>query len=151
MNAGQSSGSQAGKFTLEDGPVLLYDGECGVCSHSVQWILRHERSQTLRFSPLNSPLGQQLVSEAGVSASIDSLLWIENEGGRAVARKWSDSVISVLDYVGGPWRLLAKFRFVPGSLRDMAYRLFAKYRLNVVSQACFVPTPETRTRFLADL
>jgi predicted DCC family thiol-disulfide oxidoreductase YuxK len=137
-------------FFLEEGPVLLYDGDCGFCNHSVQWILGHEQRQTLRFAPLESALGRELIRESGVPPITDSLLWIEAMNGRPVARKWSDSVIRVLIYVGGPWSLLAWIRWIPSPARDWAYRSFAKHRRKLISQSCLVPGPETRSRFFLD-
>lgn len=133
---------------LVDGPVLLYDGDCGVCSRSVQWILNHERSDSLRFAALQSEVGKKLTRTAQVPADVDSLLWVEQERGQVVARKWSSSIIATLDYVGGPWRLLTFIRFIPRPIRDFGYRLFAAHRLKVASPSCLIPTPETRARFL---
>jgi predicted DCC family thiol-disulfide oxidoreductase YuxK len=135
-------------FSLEEGPVLLYDGECGVCNRSVQWILDHERKATLRFAPLQSGLGKRLTREAGVDEEIDSLLWVESQEGSVRARKWSGSVLATLNYVGGPWSALGILRVIPAPLRDFAYRLFARHRLKVAPQACLLPPPETRARFL---
>jgi DCC1-like thiol-disulfide oxidoreductase len=53
---------------LRDGPILLYDGNCGVCSQAVQWVLAHERSHSLRFAPIESTVGSELRSLAGVAA-----------------------------------------------------------------------------------
>jgi predicted DCC family thiol-disulfide oxidoreductase YuxK len=142
------SSDSVSDLSLQSGPVLLYDGQCGVCNHAVQWILAHERSHALRFSALQSALGQSLIKSAGVTAEIDSLLWIEWHDGSVTARKWSDSIIAVLNYVGGPWRLLAQIRWIPSPLRDAAYRLFAKHRLRIAASTCLVPTPATRQRFL---
>lgn len=136
------------ELSLQSGPVLLYDGECGVCNRAVQWILAHERSHTLRFLALQSDRGKSLIKSANVSADVDSLLWIEWRDGRVKALKWSDSLIAVLIYVGGPWRLLAPLRWIPAPLRDAAYRLFAKHRLKIAAPSCLVPTAATRQRFL---
>ena len=133
---------------LKDGPVLLYDGECGVCSRSVQWILSHERPKSLRFAPLESPLGRRLVSEAQIPSNVDSLLWVEGSENGIVVRFWSSAVFSTLRYVGGPWRLLLVLRLLPKPLVDSLYRLFARHRLNVASKACLVPRPEAKARFL---
>lgn len=137
-------------FRLEDGPVLLYDGECGVCSASVQWILKHERQHKLRFAALQSSLGDTLRQQARVDDTVDSLLWIErSQEGGAQAALWSGAVIEVLDYVGGPWRWLSALRFVPRFLRDAGYRWFARHRTQFAPTSCLLPPPETRARFLA--
>lgn len=133
---------------LKDGPVLLYDGECGVCSYSVQWILSHERTHSLRFAPLQSPVGQALTSQAQVPADVDSVLWVEASENGVVARFWSGAVLSTLRYVGGPWRILTLLAIVPRPIRDRLYKLFARHRLKVAPRACLIPPPETRSRFL---
>jgi len=50
----------------------------------------------------------------------------------------------------GAWPLLSLFWLVPGPLRDLAYRYFAAHRYRWFGQleACRVPTPELRSRFL---
>ena len=133
---------------LRAGPVLLYDGGCGVCSQAVQWILQHEREHSLRFAPLEGPLGSALRDSAGVSPSIDSVLWVELKRGRIHAEVRSSAMLRVLAYVGGPWRLLALLRFVPRFVRDACYRAFAKVRYRIRDRACLVPTLEERARFI---
>jgi predicted DCC family thiol-disulfide oxidoreductase YuxK len=133
---------------LEGGPVLLYDGSCGVCSWAVQWVLHHERESTLRFAPLEGAVGRQLRERAGVASDVDSLLWVEAEDGKVKARKYSSAALRVIGYVGGPWRLLSVFWLVPSFVRDAAYRAFAHVRYRVVAQSCLLPTPAERARFV---
>lgn len=130
--------------------MLLYDGECGVCNGTVQWVLRYERPDTnLRFAALQSPLGAALREAAGIEADVDSLLWIENVGGRVRADVRSTAALRVASLTRGAWRWLSLFRIVPRSLRDFVYDAFAKIRHRVVSPSCLVPLPEQRRRFLA--
>ncbi|HKO51318.1 MAG TPA: DCC1-like thiol-disulfide oxidoreductase family protein [Polyangiaceae bacterium] len=136
---------------LQDGPILLYDGNCGVCSQAVQWVLAHERPHSLRFAPIESPIGSELRALAGVPADVDSLLWTELRDGRVRADIFSSALLRVLSYVGGPWRLLSALRFVPAFLRDAGYRAFAKVRYRIRAPACLVPTGEERARFLGSL
>ncbi len=133
---------------LQDGPVLLYDGSCGVCSQAVQWVLRHERSHSLRFAPIESAVGSELRARAGVGADVDSLLWTELRDGRVQADVRSLALLRVLGYVGGPWRWLTALRIVPTFLRDASYRAFAGVRYRIRAQSCLVPTPAERARFL---
>jgi predicted DCC family thiol-disulfide oxidoreductase YuxK len=134
---------------LTRGPILLYDGSCGVCARSVQWILSHERSHALRFAPLQSPAGQALRAATHVADDVDSVIWVEaKKDGSIQARVWSDAVISVVSYVGGPWRALAVLGLIPRLVRDPAYRLFAHYRLQLIAQSCLVPSLDQRRRFL---
>jgi predicted DCC family thiol-disulfide oxidoreductase YuxK len=133
---------------LQDGPILLYDGACGVCSEAVQWVLAHEKAHSLRFAPLESALGNELRALAGVAADVDSVLWVERRDGRVHADIRSTALLRVVGYVGGPWRLLTALRVVPALIRDAAYRAFAKVRYRIRAQACLVPTAQERSRFL---
>jgi len=133
---------------LRDGPILLYDGSCGVCSRAVQWVLAHERSHSLRFAPIESAVGSELRALAGIAADVDSMLWTELREGRVRADIRSSAMLRVLGYVGGPWRCLTALRVVPAFLRDAGYRIFAKWRYRLRAQSCLVPTAQERARFL---
>ena len=133
---------------LQDGPVLLYDGTCGVCSEAVQWVLKHERVHSLRFAPVESAVGGELRALAGIGADVDSMLWTELREGRVHAEIRSAAMLRVLGYVGGPWRFLTALRFVPAFVRDAGYRAFAKLRYRIGAQSCLVPTAQERVRFL---
>lgn len=134
---------------LQDGPVLLYDGSCGVCSQAVQWVLRHERSHSLRFAPIESAIGSELRRLAGVPLELDSALWTELRDGKVRADVRSSALLRVIDYVGGPWRVLTVLRLVPRFMLDAGYRAFAKIRYRVRAQSCLVPTAQERARFLS--
>ncbi|MBV9781581.1 MAG: DUF393 domain-containing protein [Acidobacteriaceae bacterium] len=43
-------------------PILVYDGSCGFCSRSVQFMLRHERRHDLLFVTRDSELGSDCVA-----------------------------------------------------------------------------------------
>jgi predicted DCC family thiol-disulfide oxidoreductase YuxK len=133
---------------LRNGPILLYDGSCGVCSEIVQWVLAHERSHSLRFAPLESAVGEELRALAGVAADVDSVVWAELRDGLVCTDTRSSAALRVVDYVGGPWRWLTVLRVVPAFIRDAGYRAFAKMRYRLRAQACLVPTADERMRFL---
>lgn len=136
---------------LARGPILLFDGECGVCAASVQWVLAHERSNELRFAALQSPIGRALVAASGLPQDVDSLLWLETRGTDLRVHYYSDAVSAVLRYVGGPWRLLhVGFRLVPRAVSDFGYRWFARHRQSVAARQCLIPTPAQKARFCQD-
>ena len=133
--------------------VLLYDGRCGLCARSVQFVLRHERaSQRLRFATLQGPHGSGALAMQPPLAGIDSVVWIEpsSDGSDRVLVR-SDAVLAVLDHLGGGWRWLARVgRLVPRLSRDALYQVAARYRYRVFGRdgSCLLPTPDQRARFL---
>ncbi len=58
--------------------MLVYDGSCGFCARSVQFILLHERRHDLLFVPRDSQLGQELRRHFHLEA-VESMLWIDGD------------------------------------------------------------------------
>lgn len=132
-------------------PVLLYDGVCGVCNRSVQTIIRHDRRGTLRFAALESDFAREIIERHPELRDVDSMVFVDNPGGpdeRVNVR--SAAALRVLRYLGGPFRLLLAARIVPAGLRDWLYDRFAavRYRFGGKHDACPLPSPDVRARFL---
>lgn len=143
--------SAAERGDAADAPVLLYDGVCGVCNRLVQTILRFDRRGTLRFAALDSDYARAVIQRHPALYDIDSLVFVDDPGGpheRVAVR--STAALQVLSYLGGPFRLLLTARVIPRGLRDWLYDRFAalRYRLGGRHDACRVPAPEVRARFL---
>ena len=63
------------------GPVLLYDGECGLCNRVVRLLLRLDRGERLRFARLQSDAGQSYLQAQGLpAADFDSLVYVPDWG-----------------------------------------------------------------------
>lgn len=133
-------------------PVLLYDGLCGFCSASVQRILRLEKQKTMLFAALQGNYGKSILGQHPQLEGIDSLVLIESrvdsDKGRVFVR--SDAVLQIAKYLGGPWKLALAAYIIPRSVRDYFYDQFARrrYRWFGKLDACLVPSPELRARFL---
>ncbi|MCK3775572.1 thiol-disulfide oxidoreductase DCC family protein [Ensifer sesbaniae] len=132
----------------DDKPVIVFDGECILCSGWVRFLLRHDRRAQYRYLTAQSPIGQALYRHYGLDASsCESNLLIED----GVARFKSDGSIRTLARLGLPWSLVNVCRILPAALRDPLYDLVAKNRYRIAGrhQSCMVPTPEERGRFIA--
>ena len=141
----------SGPPRLHDGPVLLYDGLCGFCDRAVRWVLRADRSGLFRFAPLQGEFAEGVMGRHPELAGVDSLVLVESVEGddeRVSARSQAD--LGIVRLLGGAWRMLLVFRVVPRPIRDWAYDLFARWRYRAFGRfnACPVPPPEVRGRFL---
>jgi predicted DCC family thiol-disulfide oxidoreductase YuxK len=128
-------------------PIVVFDGVCNVCSAAVRLILENDREGTIRFAPLQSPLGARLMREHGLDpADAETFLFVK--GGCALVR--SDAAVEVARHLRFPWSAFAIFGILPRALRDPAYRLVARNRYAWFGRrgSCFVPSPEERGRFL---
>lgn len=131
----------------EHGLILLYDGVCGLCDRSVQFILRHDRTGTMRFATLQGALGESARKRLPQLAGVDSVILL-HPGGAWVR---STAVLEVLRYLGSGWGVLGALGYLlPRVLRDWMYGVVARTRYRLFGQyaSCPLPSPETRGRFL---
>jgi predicted DCC family thiol-disulfide oxidoreductase YuxK len=134
-------------------PILLYDGVCGLCNRSVQFILRHDRNAIFNFASLQSPIARTILARHGADpADLDTVYLVVNynQPDEALLAR-SDAVADILRRLGGVWNLFgAILSLVPRPLRDWGYNLVARNRYRIFGHydTCPLPTPETRSRFL---
>lgn len=132
--------------------LVLYDGVCGLCDHFVQFLLRIDRHDRLRFAALQGPIGTAILEKAGRSSSSLSTVIVvadhETHAERLLER--SDAALFAVASAGGLYRVVSGFRIVPRFLRDRVYDLVARWRYRIFGQfdACPLPRPETRAKFL---
>ena len=138
-------------MSIPTGPILLFDGVCELCDASVQFVMRHERAGRIRFASLQSAAAQPFLARAGLDPQyLDSLVFVD-DAGRVLAG--ADAALAVGARLDAPWSALARVgRLLPRPLREAGYRLVARHRYRVFGkkEACRIPTPEERARFLPD-
>lgn len=130
---------------LSTTPIVLFDGECHLCDFSVRFILKHERDHAIRFAPLQSDIGRELVN-ADDMAVPDSVVYIEGE--RTLF--CSDAAIAIATHLKAPWRWAGLIRILPRPVRDPLYRLVASNRYGLFGRkdVCEIPTALTQDRLL---
>jgi predicted DCC family thiol-disulfide oxidoreductase YuxK len=130
--------------------VLLYDGDCGFCAGSVQFVLRHEPAAArahLAFAPLQGPFGSRVRAQFPELIGVDSVVWYDPTGPSVRVR--SAAALAAVAHLGGVWAVAAAMgRLVPRPLRDAVYDLIARRRFEIAAPACLLPSAEERTRFL---
>jgi predicted DCC family thiol-disulfide oxidoreductase YuxK len=131
-----------------DHPTVLFDGVCNLCNGLVQFVIRRDPPPPrLRFAALQSEAGTRLVQLHGRGDSARASVVLV-EGGRAYAE--STAVLRTLRRLGFPWSLCYAAIVVPRPVRDAVYCFVARHRYRWFGKrdACMVPTPELRSRFL---
>lgn len=128
-------------------PIVLYDGTCGLCHKSVKWILRHEGDQEIRFAPLQGPTAAELrAKHPEIPENVDTVVLVED----GKARLRSKAFFYISRHLRSPWRFMYKLRWLPAIVLDLGYRFIAAIRYRVWGRvdACELPSPEQRARFL---
>lgn len=128
-------------------PVVVFDGDCVLCSANARFILRHDRRGHFRLATMQSGAGAALMARFRIDP-LDPETFILVEGDRV--RRNSDAALAIAEGLGWPWKALGALRIVPRALRDAIYRLVARnrYRWFGRRERCFVPTPEQADRVL---
>ncbi len=128
-------------------PILLFDGVCNLCNASVQWIITHDVRDTFRFAALQSETGQALLKRFGLDqVHFDSVVLVA--GDRIFTH--SDAPLEIARRLGGFWKLAYALKIIPRFLRDAVYNWIARnrYRWFGRQEACMLPRPEWKARFL---
>jgi predicted DCC family thiol-disulfide oxidoreductase YuxK len=132
--------------------LLLYDGTCGFCASSVQWVLRRDHRGTLRFAALQGETARPILARHPELANVDSVIWVEGSPEareRVLVR--SDAAIAVGWYLEGWWAAAATIAVgIPRGVRDWGYDFIARHRHQLTRNGpeCLLPTAEERARFL---
>ncbi|TVX91853.1 thiol-disulfide oxidoreductase DCC family protein [Paenibacillus agilis] len=126
--------------------VILFDGECNFCDHSVQFIIKRDAQALFRFASIQSEIGQQLMNAYNVPNSIDSVILIQN-------KKYyvkSSAALRICRGLNGGWKLFYYLLAVPRVVRDAVYNVIAKNRYKWFGKkdSCMLPSPDIRKRFL---
>jgi predicted DCC family thiol-disulfide oxidoreductase YuxK len=135
-------------------PVVLYDGVCGLCNRTVQFILKRDQRKVFRFAPLQGPLASRVLEAHGIDPSNLDTIYVavncdQNSKERLLAR--SDAAVFVLREIGGIWRVgAAVLGLMPRSVRNWGYGLIARNRYRIFGryETCPIPGESVRARFL---
>lgn len=126
-------------------PVVFYDGDCGFCNRSVQFILDHERLHEVRFCALQSETAQRFFRDKGFPEPDLSTFYFW-DGNRLSER--SSGALRVAAFLKFPYSWMRVGWIVPRFMRDAVYNWIAKRRHKLAKQQCALPTPEQRKRFI---
>ena len=132
--------------------LLLYDGECGLCDHAVQFLLDHDTRRVLHYSPLQGEVAKRILSENPQLQKLDSILYVrsykiekavssrdkrspENQTSPKIQIFWhSSAVIEIAKELPFPWNLIVAFRIIPTFLLDKVYLFIARHRLQFLER-----------------
>ena len=125
--------------------IILYDGLCGFCDKSIQFILKNKPNPSIRLISFQSNLGKQLCQNFNIT-NMDTIILIEND-------RYYDKSTAILKIAGKlktRWQYLKFFRVVPKFIRDAIYKAIAKHRYKLMGKVeqCRIPTKEERMYFL---
>jgi predicted DCC family thiol-disulfide oxidoreductase YuxK len=125
--------------------ILFYDGDCGFCNKSVQFVLKHERSSEIYFSALQSDFAHEFFQQHGLPVPDMSTFYFWSKGKML---QQSTAALIVSEHFRFPFNLIQVGWIVPRFIRDALYRFIAKRRHRLAKGFCVLPSIEQKARFL---
>jgi predicted DCC family thiol-disulfide oxidoreductase YuxK len=128
------------------GPVVLYDGECGLCHRSVKFLIQRDRNQ-LWYAPLQGETAAALrARHPEIPATLESVVLVDRD--RVYVR--SKAFLYGAKYLTRPWRWAYHLRWLPALMLDVIYRLIARIRYRVWGKfdSCQRPSVEQQAHLL---
>jgi len=135
---------------MSDRDLLFYDGSCGLCHHTVKFLLARDREGTrFRYAPLQGTTFAATFPADQRAGFPDSIV-LRTADGRTLVR--SAAALELGERLGGGWRVVTRMvGLLPRWLLDWVYDGVARVRKAIFARpadACPMLPPELRTRFL---
>ena len=132
--------------------IVFFDGVCRFCDGAVRWLLERDPEGRLHFAPLQGETAAALRERhPEFPSDIDTLVYVESDAAGERIYTRSDAIFRVVAEIRGPWRHIARLRFLPRVLTDALYRAFVRNRYRIFGKLdeCLLPDAEQRARFVA--
>ncbi|MDR0266571.1 thiol-disulfide oxidoreductase DCC family protein [Paenibacillus sp.] len=122
--------------------VLIYDGECSMCSSLIQKVVKSCQNDALRITDFHSTWTQEHVE---LDESVDSMYYIKH--GRTYV--YSAAVIRAIADTRRAFRPILLLLVIPPFIRNPVYRFVAKHRKKIgITKACPLPTQNFKQMYL---
>jgi predicted DCC family thiol-disulfide oxidoreductase YuxK len=125
--------------------IVFYDGDCGFCNTSVQFVLNHEKSDKVYFSAIQSDFTKTFFESKGYVQPDLTTFYYYKEG---ILYSKSTAALKLTAVLRFPYTLFQFFLILPAFLRNGVYSFVSKRRLSFVKGFCVVPSIENRKRFI---
>ncbi|MEO0745299.1 MAG: DCC1-like thiol-disulfide oxidoreductase family protein [Pseudomonadota bacterium] len=128
--------------------VIVFDGECVLCSGFFKFMLKHDRAQRFDFVLAQSSVGRALYQALDLpTEDFETNLVIVD--GQVYQRL--DAFAAAMRTLPWPWKALSVCSILPGLLKDPLYHLIARNRYAIFGRydTCMLPDTTVRARFVS--
>jgi len=128
---------------MEDN-IVFFDGVCGLCNQTVDWLIRKDKKNKLIFSPLQGNLAKKYIGNSQLN-ELNTIIYFHK--GKKYTK--STAVLKIMSTLGGVWSIVSILFVFPLFIRDCVYELVSKNRYVWFGkkETCRIPSPEERAKF----
>ena len=130
--------------------ILFFDGVCNLCSGWVDFIIKFDTKNNIKFCALQSDVAKQILLKNSIDKSeMHTVILLVND----VVYTKSTAAIKLLNELGGAWKLFNVFLLIPKFIRDFFYSIIAKnrYRFFGKRTSCYMPSDKDISKFIAKI
>lgn len=137
-----------GQYTLDDlknKHIVFYDGSCGLCHGSVQWLLKVDKNKQLYYA---TQQGDHFTALTKMPQQLDAIIYYR----KGSVHDAAEALAMICLDLGGGWRFFyGLWKVLPGRFSRFLYYLIAKRRYGIFGEAtsCKLPSIEERARMLS--
>lgn len=131
---------------LSEENIVFFDGVCNLCNKSVDWVIRRDKKNRLKYAPLQGDASKKLLNSHD-GQEFNSIVFY-NKG---IVYQRSTAFIKLMVSVGRGWQMMYLLMVFPAFIRDFVYNIIAKNRYKWWGKrdSCRLPTEEEAAKFLA--
>ncbi len=134
-------------MTQVEEKIVFFDGVCHLCNGSVEFLIRNNPGNSLRYATLQSEFAREKLQQFGKdNQQLESILYLK--GDRLFER--SSAALALTAELSYPAKALGIFWIIPKFIRDWVYDIIASNRYSWFGKKkeCMIPTPEQREKFI---
>ena len=133
-----------------DKQLILFDGVCNLCNSSVLYVIKRDKKDKFLFAPLQSDIGKTIINKFQIDTDDTDSILLYNPKNESLSYK-SSAALHVAKQLGFPINILSVFLIIPTFISNWVYDYIAKnrYKWYGKKDACMIPTPELKSKFIA--
>lgn len=123
---------------------LMFDGVCNLCDGFINFVADHDERRRVKFGAQQKH--NDLLERIGAPTDLSTLVLIQGDE----FYTYSDAALRAMALMDAPYSAAAGAMVIPKPIRDLGYRLVARYRYKVFgkTESCRVPSGDFRRRFI---
>lgn len=134
-------------MNLADRKVIVFDGNCSLCSWWVDFVIKRNKKKDFLFCALQSKTGQKISTHfLKNEKSLESVIFIDH----SKLYLESSAALHIFKYLDGPWKFFFVFISFPKFIRNFIYRIIARNRYKWWKKRaiCYAPKKGEEKLFL---
>lgn len=130
---------------MENHSIIFFDGHCNLCNGFVDFVVRWDRSKTLKVASLQGETAMARLEPSQIE-ELSSVIFLDD--GQLHSK--TNAVLRIMAHMHWIFKPLILLLVIPSFIRDPFYNFIARnrYKFFGKKESCRLPSPEEQAFFL---